>query len=40
MFDLPSLEGVAAVAISQEVVEGAARPLYIYGARTGDAGAS
>jgi ATP-dependent Clp protease ATP-binding subunit ClpX len=40
MFDLPSLEGVAAVAISQEVVEGAARPLYIYGARTGDADAS
>jgi hypothetical protein len=29
MFDLPSLEGVEEVVISKEVVEGAARPLYI-----------
>jgi ATP-dependent Clp protease ATP-binding subunit ClpX len=30
MFDLPSLEGVKEVVISREVVEGTARPLYIY----------
>src|SRR5246500_2202364 len=30
MFDLPSLEGVGEVVISKEVVEGVARPLYIY----------
>jgi ATP-dependent Clp protease ATP-binding subunit ClpX len=40
MFDLPSLEGVEEVVISREVVEGTARPLYIYAARAGDAGAS
>jgi ATP-dependent Clp protease ATP-binding subunit ClpX len=39
MFDLPSLEGVEKVVISREVVEGTARPLYIYAARAGDAGA-
>jgi ATP-dependent Clp protease ATP-binding subunit ClpX len=33
MFDLPSLEGVEEVVISPEVVEGNARPLYLYGAR-------
>ena len=38
MFDLPSLQGVEEVVISQEVVEGAARPLYIYAARASDAG--
>ena len=41
MFDLPSLEGVEEVVISREVVEGSARPLYIYADRsdrTGDAG--
>src|ERR1700704_3977389 len=32
MFDLPSLEGVKEVVISSEVVEGNARPLYIYAA--------
>ena len=31
MFDLPSLEGVKEVAISQQVVDGTARPLYMYG---------
>ena len=40
MFDLPSLEGVEEVVISKEVVEGAARPLYIYADRAGDAGAT
>ncbi len=40
MFDLPSLEGVEEVVISKEVVEGSARPLYIYADRAGDAGAS
>src|ERR1700751_1530593 len=40
MFDLPSLEGVEEVVISREVVEGTARPLYIYADRAGDAGAS
>ena len=40
MFDLPSLEGVEEVVISKEVVEGTARPLYIYADRAGDAGAS
>ena len=40
MFDLPSLDGVEEVVISQEVVEGAVQPLYIYAARASDAGAS
>ena len=40
MFELPSLEGVKEVVISREVVEGTARPLYIYAARPGAAGAS
>ncbi len=40
MFDLPSLEGVEKVVISKEVVEGTARPLYIYADRVGDAGAT
>src|SRR5438270_7646649 len=43
MFDLPSLEGVEEVVISKEVIEGTARPLYIYADRadrTGDASAS
>ena len=35
MFDLPSLEGVEEVVISKEVVEGTARPLYIYADRAG-----
>src|SRR3979490_2538853 len=38
MFDLPSLEGVEEVVISGEVVDGTARPLYIYADRAGDAG--
>src|SRR5438128_3143507 len=42
MFDLPSLEGVEEGVISNEVVEGTARPLYMYADRadrTGDASA-
>ena len=38
MFDLPTLEGVEEVVISGEVVEGKARPLYIYAERQGDVG--
>ena len=30
MFDLPSLEGVKEVVISEQVVDGTARPLYMY----------
>jgi ATP-dependent Clp protease ATP-binding subunit ClpX len=33
MFELPSLEGVAEVAINREVIEGRAKPLYIYADR-------
>ncbi|HMM14968.1 MAG TPA: ATP-dependent Clp protease ATP-binding subunit ClpX [Parvibaculum sp.] len=40
MFDLPTLEGVEEVVISAEVVEGKARPLYIYAERKGDVGTS
>jgi ATP-dependent Clp protease ATP-binding subunit ClpX len=40
MFDLPSLEGVQEVVISKQVVEGTARPLYIYADRVADAGAT
>jgi ATP-dependent Clp protease ATP-binding subunit ClpX len=39
MFDLPSLEGVEEIVIGREVVEGGARPLYIYADRASDAGA-
>ena len=31
MFELPSLEGVKEIVISQQVVEGTAGPLYMYG---------
>jgi ATP-dependent Clp protease ATP-binding subunit ClpX len=33
MFELPALEGVQEVVISEEVVSGNARPLYIYAER-------
>jgi ATP-dependent Clp protease ATP-binding subunit ClpX len=36
MFDLPGLEGVTEVVLSGEVVEGKARPLYIYSDRAED----
>jgi ATP-dependent Clp protease ATP-binding subunit ClpX len=39
MFDLPGLDGVEAIVISREVVEGKARPLLIYTDRRGDVGA-
>jgi ATP-dependent Clp protease ATP-binding subunit ClpX len=39
MFDLPGIEGVEQVVISKQVVEGAARPLYIYADRANDVGA-
>ena len=35
MFDLPGLDNVEEVVVSQEVVEGGARPLYIYGEAKG-----
>jgi ATP-dependent Clp protease ATP-binding subunit ClpX len=38
MFDLPGLEGVERVVISKQVVEGTARPLYIYADRLDDTG--
>ncbi|WP_439817833.1 ATP-dependent Clp protease ATP-binding subunit ClpX [Zavarzinia sp. CC-PAN008] len=41
MFDLPSLDGVEEVVINSEVVEGRARPLYIYSSdRRSDVGSS
>ena len=40
MFDLPSLEGIEEVMISQQVVEGTAGPLYMYAARAGGARAT
>jgi ATP-dependent Clp protease ATP-binding subunit ClpX len=39
MFELPSLEGVEEIVIGREVVEGGARPLYIYADRASDSGA-
>jgi len=38
MFELPSLESVENIMINREVVEGRAKPLYIYGDRLGDVG--
>ena len=40
MFDLPGLNGVEEVVISNEVVDGRARPLYIYSDRAEDVGSS
>jgi ATP-dependent Clp protease ATP-binding subunit ClpX len=40
MFELPGLEGVEAMVISKEVVDGRAKPLYIYTDRRGDVGTS
>jgi ATP-dependent Clp protease ATP-binding subunit ClpX len=40
MFDLPTLDGVQEVVISREVVEGKARPLYIYSDRREDVGST
>jgi ATP-dependent Clp protease ATP-binding subunit ClpX len=38
MFELPSLEAVESMAINREVVEGRAKPLYIYADRREDVG--
>ncbi len=40
MFDLPGLEGVEQVVIGPEVVDGKAKPLYIYAERAEKSGAS
>jgi len=40
MFDLPGLDGVEQVVIGPEVVDGKARPLYIYAERDKSAGAT
>jgi ATP-dependent Clp protease ATP-binding subunit ClpX len=40
MFELPALEGVQEVVISDEVVEGNARPLYIYSDRVKEKGSA
>ncbi len=40
MFDLPGLDGVQEVVISADVVEGRARPLYIYSERREDVGST
>ncbi|MGL4405360.1 MAG: ATP-dependent Clp protease ATP-binding subunit ClpX, partial [Notoacmeibacter sp.] len=40
MFELPTLEGVQEVVISAEVVNGKARPLYIYSERKEGQGAA
>jgi len=40
MFELPALEGVREVVISEEVVQGNARPLYIYAERENEKGSA
>jgi ATP-dependent Clp protease ATP-binding subunit ClpX len=40
MFELPALEGVREVVISDEVVQGNARPLYIYEEREEEKGSA
>jgi ATP-dependent Clp protease ATP-binding subunit ClpX len=40
MFELPNLQAVEEVVINREVVEGRAKPLYIYADRRGDTGAT
>ncbi|MGB8818528.1 MAG: ATP-dependent Clp protease ATP-binding subunit ClpX [Rhizobiaceae bacterium] len=40
MFDLPTLEGVTEVVISEDVVSGNARPLYIYAERKDEKGSA
>jgi len=40
MFELPSLESVEEIAINREVVEGRAKPLYMYSDRREDVGTS
>ncbi|MGE0716092.1 MAG: ATP-dependent Clp protease ATP-binding subunit ClpX [Alphaproteobacteria bacterium] len=38
MYELPTLDGVEEVVINREVIEGRARPLYIYGERRAEGG--
>jgi ATP-dependent Clp protease ATP-binding subunit ClpX len=40
MFELPGLDGVDEIVINKEVVEGRAKPLYIYSDRRGDVGST
>ena len=40
MYELPGLEGVEEIVINREVVEGRAKPLYIYSDRREDVGTS
>jgi ABC-type tungstate transport system permease subunit len=40
MFELPGLEGVESMVISRDVIDNAARPLYIYTDRREDVGSS
>jgi ATP-dependent Clp protease ATP-binding subunit ClpX len=40
MFELPGLDGVDEIVINREVVEGRAKPLYIYSDRRGDVGST
>lgn len=40
MFELPALEGVQEVVISDDVVQGSARPLYIYSEREHEKGSA
>ena len=40
MFELPGLSGVEEIMINREVVDGSAKPLYIYGERQEDLGTS
>lgn len=40
MFELPALQGVQEVVISEEVVSGKARPLYIYAERAQEKGSA
>jgi ATP-dependent Clp protease ATP-binding subunit ClpX len=40
MYDLPSLDGCEQVVIGPEVIEGKARPLYIYSDKAGETATS
>ena len=40
MFELPGLNGVEEIMINREVVDGTAKPLYIYAERKEDLGTS
>jgi len=40
MFDLPGMEGVQEIVVNDEVIEGRAKPLYIYAEKSAEATAS